>query len=453
MTQEQLTTDEQALQGADRAVEILQALLRIDTRNPPGNERVAVDYVRGLLTAAGVQSEVFEPAPGRANLVARLKGDESGGGPLLLSSHLDVVAVERDKWTRDPFGGEIADGCIWGRGAVDMKGLTAFEIETFLGLKRSGARLKRDVILLCLADEEAGMQHGSRFMVENEPDKIRAEYALNEVGGFTVHLGGKRLYPIGTAEKGYCWIEVKAEGEPGHASVPRPQNAVVHLTRAIARTASGSLSYRVHEAARGFIDAAATALGGAQGLLLRGLLHPVSVGSVLRILQLAEPAKASVFRAMLHQTITPTVLAAGEKENVIPSEARAVLDGRFLPGTASADLLREVEGFLGPHVRARIISEGQPSEVPIDGPFYQLLARKLKEHDPAGIPCPWLTVGFTDASNLSRLGTRCYGFYPLKLPPDLNFASIVHGHDERVPLSGYRWGFTVFEDLVRSFVT
>lgn len=435
----------------DEAVEHLRALLRIDTTNPPGNERPAVDYVAGVLRKHGIEPEVFEPAPGRANLVARLKGSGQKA-PLLLTSHVDVVMAEPARWTHPPFGAEVADGYLYGRGAVDMKGMTAFELVSFLELKRSGVKLERDVILLVLCDEEAGMEWGSRWMVENQPEKIRAEFALNEVGGFSATVGGKRLYLVSTSEKGVCWFKLTTQGDPGHGSMPHGNNAVVKLARAVQKLAAARLSAHLRPAARTFVEEVARALGAPGSLVLKGLLSPLTREPSLKALSLIDREQAKVLSAMLHQTVSPTGLRAGKKENVIPSEATATIDGRILPGTSREEFLAEVRAAVGPDVAIETLAGGgAPTEVPIEGPLWDLIEERVRRHDPEGKAVPWLNVGFTDAAHLSRLGTRCYGFYPLKLPPDLKFSQLFHGHDERVPVEGYRWGLSLFHDVVRSF--
>lgn len=447
--------------GADKTIAHLQALLRFDTRNPPGNERPAIDYVASVLRERGLEPEIFEAAPGRANLVCRIRGDGTGGGALLLTSHIDVVAVERERWTHDPFGAEIDEGYLWGRGTVDMKGLTAFELTTFLSIHAreqtrkqagGGPTLGRDVILLVLCDEEAGMTYGSSYMVENHPEKIRAEYALNEFGAFSLTMGSTRVYPIQTAEKGHAWLELIAKGEPGHGSVPHGENAVQRLADAIGRIGRRPIALSVHPAAKGFIDVAADAMGGPAKLLLKGLLHPATSRASLVALKRLQPERADFFHALLYHTATPTMLSAGQKENVIPSTARAVIDGRFVPGITSEDYVRLIKDRVGRGIEVNVIGSGEPSEAPPDTPLFRHLCRAIERNDPGARACPWLTVGYTDGANLSKLGIKCYGFYPLKLPDDLKFAKLVHGHDERVPVDGYRWGFAVFEEAVHRFV-
>ncbi len=453
----------------ERAVEILRDLLRFDTTNPPGNERPAIDYIARLLRdEAGVEPEIFEPAPGRANLVARIPAGNGGGGAegrargLLLTSHVDVVAAEASKWRHPPFTGELADGCIWGRGAVDMKGMTALELAVFLAVRQSGEKLGRDVVLSCFADEEAGSRFGSRWMVVNEPEHLRAECALTEVGGFSISVAetGRRLYPVQVAEKGFCWMKMRVRGEPGHGSIPNPESAVRKLARAIERLTSArgeaEFALRVTPAAAGFVRALGAELGFAARTVLEGLLHGSTHGLALRAVRGKDKDRARLLRAMLHNTATPTGLRAGVKANVIPSEAEATIDGRVIPGSSDQDLAREIRAAIGPELAREIelerIDGGPPSAFAPESPLFRTIEAVLPKHDPEGRAVPWLTVGFTDGCYLSRIGIRAHGFTPLKLPPDLPFVKLFHGHDERVPVEGFRFGFRVLRDIVTSYL-
>ena len=228
-----MTISWQAFQN--EALDSLRALVRLDTTNPPGNERIAADYMAEALGAHGVESVIRESAPTRANLIARHKGTDSSAGALLLSSHTDVVPVERSGWTREPFSGETADGCLWGRGSIDMKSKCAMDLVMMTAMKRAGAKPNRDVILAAVADEEAGSDFGAKFLVERHPELVRAGYVLNEVGGFTVHLRNKRFYPIQVAEKGFVTIRMKVTAMPGHGSMPRSDTAISRMSELITR--------------------------------------------------------------------------------------------------------------------------------------------------------------------------------------------------------------------------
>jgi len=430
----------------DEAVGHLRAMLRMRTVNPPGNEAVVIDHVAGALRAAGLEPRIFEVAPGRSNLVCRIAG-RGPEGPLLLASHADVVEAEAASWRHDPFGGEIAEGCVWGRGAVDMKGKTAMDLAAVLAMARAGVRPRRDVVLLVVADEEAGCALGSRWMVENHPDLVRAEVCLNEVGGFTMHLLGVRYYPIQVAEKGVCWLRLTFRGEPGHGSLPRSDSAPVKLASAVAKLGTTRLPVHLSPESMRFVEALAAGQPGPVALALRGLNQPLLSTTILD-LGVRDPGQKGGLDAILRNTVSPTVIRSGHKTNVIPGVATVELDGRTVPGQSSADLVREVRSLVGEDFEVEILEDLDPVTTSCDTPEYRLLCDVLRRHDPTGIPVPWLIPGFTDAKFYARLGTRCYGFMPLMLPEGLSFASMFHGHDERVPVDGYRWGLRVHLDAV-----
>ncbi|MBI4209341.1 MAG: M20/M25/M40 family metallo-hydrolase [Deltaproteobacteria bacterium] len=425
-----------------------RALLRVNTTNPPGNEMEAVHYLASLLDREGIPYEILEPQPNRGSIVARLQGDGSLP-PLLLTSHLDVVPVERSEWRYDPFGGEIQEGCVWGRGAVDMKSMTVFELMAFLQLKRSGAKLKRDVILAAVADEEAGMDWGMKWICENRPELVRAEYALNEVGGFSITMGKRRIYTLQVAEKGVAWLKMRAKGKPGHGSMPHEENAVARLARAIDKIDRNPLPLHVTAPVRSFIKDMSRFLPFPLSILIHGLLKPATSEVIRRWLP-AERKK--FFLAALHNTATPTMLEAGSKINVIPSKAEAYLDGRTLPGTTHSQFLQELKKIVGDGIEFEVIRQGPPLTFSSSGPFVDLVTRMIQKYDPQGTLVPYLTVGYTDAKPLSEIGVTTYGFMPMKLPPDLVFSDLYHGHNERIPVDSFLWGVHLFYDLVREWV-
>lgn len=424
----------------------LQALIRLDTSNLPGNEMLAVDYLAKVLRAEGIEPLTFESAPNRGNLVARLKGT-GAKPPLLLYSHTDVVPAESQYWTHPPFAAEIADGMVWGRGAVDMKGTVAQQLMVFLTLKRAGVALQRDVIFAATADEEIGGEDspGILWLVQNHPDLLRAEFGLTEAGGYNQEFAGQQLYMIQVAEKGTCWIKIKAKGQPGHASRPHPDNAVVHLARAIDRLAAHGLPYHLCEATAGFLDAASAALGGDMGATLQQLKTPEGAA------QIFQRESHPELYAMLHNTATPTGLSAGFKTNVIPSTAEAVIDGRTLPGFDPETFLAEVTAVIGEGFDIELTNVSPPLETPHDTPLYQLMVAKLQHHDSTARVVPHMMVGATDAKYLARLGVPSYGFAPVQMPPGLNFNALFHVHDERTPIAGLGWGLQVLYDVVHDY--
>lgn len=428
-----------------------QALLRMDTSNPPGNEIQVARYVEGVLRKEGIESSVIESAPGRGNIVARLKGSGSAGS-LILTSHFDVVPAEAGKWSHPPFSGEIADGFVWGRGAVDMKNMTAYTLMTMLLLKRSGAKLKRDVVFVGVADEEAGCEYGMQFLVEKHPELLEAEYALNEVGGFTLHVGGSRLYPVQVAEKGFVWLKLTAKGDPGHGSIPHDNNAVVKLSEALKRIGERPFPLHVTPEARQFISAIASHLPFPRSLVLGLTMNPMFSDFVLRKV-IPDKDQANVFHACLHNTVSPTQLSAGQKVNVIPSEAQALLDCRIVPGQTVESFLTELRAVIGNDMEIEIIKSALPAITPLDTPLYSMIKEVVEEQDPGSKVVPYLVVGFTDAKQLERLGIKTYGFSPVKFPPDLLFSKLFHGHNERIPLDGFQWGLKTFYAVVERFCT
>ena len=311
------------------AIRHLQDLLRIDTTNPPGNELVAAEYLAGVLRSEGYDPLVLEAAPQRGNLIARLKGDGSLP-PLLLYTHLDVVPAEPEHWTHPPFAGEVADGFAWGRGALDMKSVAAMQLMTMLLLKRNAVALRRDVIFAATADEEIDSDVGAEWLVTRHPDLVRAEYGLSETGGYTLYLEGKKFYPVMCAEKGTCWLKIRARGKPGHGSVPHADHAVLHLVRAIERVTSHPLPLHMTATASTYVQRLARSVGGTTGMLLSAVLHPILHDAALKAIP--DRSLADALHAIFHNTVSPNQLRAGYKANVIPSEAEAILDGRMLPG-------------------------------------------------------------------------------------------------------------------------
>jgi acetylornithine deacetylase/succinyl-diaminopimelate desuccinylase-like protein len=432
------------------AVRHLQALLRIDTTNPPGNETPAAEYLAALLREHGLEPTLLGPSPERQSVTARLRGTGEKP-PLLLHAHLDVVPVERERWSREPFAGEIHDGYLWGRGAIDMKHMAVMSTLVLGRLAREGRKLSRDVIFAGVADEEAGCDQGSKWLVDHHPDRFRAEYAVGEAGGFTVHMNGRALYPVQVAEKGVVWMKLKAKGSPGHGSMPRDDNAVVRLSEAVARLGRTRLPHHLSPPAERYLDAVSAAQPFPQSLMVRLLKIPALARRILRVV---PPSVASPLRAVLANTATPTVLRAGYKTNVIPGEAEAEVDGRSLPGQSTADLVAEVQAVVGHDIEVLVMREAPPIETPAPSPLFDAIVATIAEHHPGAIVVPTLVPGFTDAKNWSRLGARCYGFFPIRFPEDAPpFTELFHGHDERIPVDGLKWGVKVLYDFVVRFAS
>jgi acetylornithine deacetylase/succinyl-diaminopimelate desuccinylase-like protein len=453
-----------------RLVATLQDLIRIPSINPPdpaapdGESRVA-QYLADRLTALGLRPEVVEPVPGRGSVHARLRGDGTGGEPFLLLSHLDVVPAPSERWSHDPFAAEIVDGYVVGRGAVDMKGMVAMElgvVEQLVAEARAAdldpatdpvPGLRRDVLFTCTADEEAGSVAGARWIAEHRPDWLRAAGAVNECGGVSVTVAGRRLYPIQVAEKGFLAYRIHVRGTWGHGSMPRADNAVVVAAAIIERLAVPG-PIRLTPVMTRFLEAAADALGGAAATAMRRIADG-DADADRAIDALCDPMYARALRALVRQTLSPDVIHAGVKYNVIPGDAVLEVDCRILPGTTESDMRAEVEARIGPELLAmcdiELIVYGEPVESPAEGAFYDTLVATLRDHDPEGVPLPVMAPFATDAKAGALVGTPVYGFSPLRLEPDERFLERFHGVDERVSLDALRFGLPVLYDVVRRF--
>lgn len=451
-------------------IELLRDLIRIPTVNAgtgeagDANESVAADRIAEHLRAAGIEPKLLEKKRGRGNLVARVKGTGERP-PLLLNAHLDVVEADAGAWKHDPFGAEIHDGYLWGRGAIDMKHMAAMSACVLSLLARhvkDGGRLERDVIFAAVADEEAGCALGSMYLCDEHADEVRAEYMLGEIGAFSLHLFGRTFYPIQVAEKGACWVRATYEGAPGHGSMPDPESAVLRLARALERLGRQRLPMHPTAVVRDFLEGMARELPSPQRQILRRLTTPRVAALILDHL-VRDPDQRRSFGAMLSNTASPTVVRAGSKVNVIPGRASVDIDGRTLPGQAEADFLAELRAALGEDgsepagARAKLdVIRSMPAlEAPSATPLFDRLSATLRRHDPSGFPLPYMIPGFTDAKAYARLGTTCYGFTPVRFDPthEISFSKMYHGHDERVPVEGLRWGLRILYEAVLGFAS
>jgi len=438
-------------QTFQEALQHFRSLLRLDTTNPPGNEKRACEYIGAVLHKEKIPFEILESAPGRANLVARLSGDGSRS-PLLLNAHLDVVPVEREHWSHDPFAGEVDQGFVWGRGALDMKNMAAMSLMCLILLHRQEKPLKRDLIFTAVADEEAGGALGSGWLVEHHPEKIRAEYALGEFGGFSRIVDGTHFYPVQIAEKGICWLRVRARGAPGHGSLPNWDGSVGKIGRAAHLLGATRLPFHLTRETREYVNTLAEHQPFPKNRVLKQILNPRWSRIVLeRVLPDKDLARS--LYAVLHNTANPTVIRAGNQVNVLPSEAVLEVDGRVLPGQTAEDFVREVRNVIGKEFEIEVLRY-QPGVIgsPRD-PILGYMADALRHHDPSALVVPYMLPGFTDATHLNRLGIRCFGFSPVKLPENFNFLGLIHGHDERIPVEGFRFGLRVLSDLVSTLCT
>jgi acetylornithine deacetylase/succinyl-diaminopimelate desuccinylase-like protein len=454
MTSPSLAVADQSSPAQARALtedarRVCQALLRMDTTNPPGNERICAEYLARELAEVGYEPRLLEARPGRTNLVVRHRGT-GALPPLLLTAHLDVVEADPSKWRRPPFSGDEHEGCLWGRGAIDMKNMAAMCTAIMRRLARTRAPLARDVIFAAVADEEAGCDLGSRFLVEEHRSLVEAEYALGESGGFSLHLGDTTFYPVQVAEKGFCWVRARITGEPGHGSMPRADSAVTRLGEALAALGRARLPVHATRYVSEFIDAVRARQPALIQPLVRLVARPHLLARLTRLVPNASAARS--FSALLSNTASATVVRAGAKTNVIPGVAEFEIDGRTLPGQTDDDLLRELRAVLGPDVELEIIKSAPPVVTePVASPLFDAIVRQIEQREPGAVVIPYLIPGFTDAKYFSQTGARWYGFSPVKIErgSGIRFADMFHGHDERIPIAGLAWGVEVLDAVVR----
>ena len=427
----------------DEVVELCSELIRIDTSNPTSDERAAAEWVVGKLDEVGIESRLYESDPGRASVVTRVAGADRSRPALLLHGHLDVVPADPAEWSVHPFSGEEKDGCIWGRGAVDMKDMDAMLLALLRQWARTGERPPRDVVVAFVADEEAGGVKGARFLVDHHPDEFAGcTEAVSEVGGFSVTLPNDvRMYPIQTAEKGMAWMRLVARGRPGHGSMQHDDNAVIRLAEAVARVGRYEFPVVMTKTVRQFLEALSEQLGVEIDL---AAADPAEIEALIGRLG----SLARMVGATLRNSANPTMLRAGYKSNVIPGGAEAVVDGRFLPGQEE-EFERQIDALLGEGgVVREWVHRDQAVETDFDGPLVEAMAAALRAEDDAALPVPYTMPGGTDAKSFERLGMRCFGFSPLLLPADLDFAPMFHGIDERVPTAALRFGVRVLGRFV-----
>ena len=424
------------------AVSICQDLIRIPSVNygdGKGDEKAVAEYVVASLAEVGIASTIYESAPNRCNVIARIEGSDSARPGLVVHGHLDVVPANADDWSVDPFGGEIKDGAIWGRGAVDMKNTDAMILAIVRHWARTGYKPPRTIVLAFFADEEAGSTFGSRYMTAQHPEVFEGcSEAISEVGGFSVTVAdGTRLYFIEAAQKGIHWMRLVADGRAGHGSMINDENALTALSDAVAKIGQYEWPQRYTKTVKVLFQKIATAAGKPYDEKdLRPLL--AEIGSTARMIG-----------ATLQNTANPTMLEAGYKANVIPGSASAVIDGRFLPGYED-ELNETIRAIVGPDIRVETITRDIALEVDFGGPLVDAMCAAIVSEDPEGVPVPYLMSGGTDNKALSELGIVGYGFSPLRLPPDLDFMALFHGVDERIPVDGMHFGVRSLKNFLEN---
>ncbi|MYS20737.1 Acetylornithine deacetylase/Succinyl-diaminopimelate desuccinylase [Streptomyces sp. DvalAA-14] len=425
----------------DEAVRFTSDLIRIDTTNRgggDGTERLAAEYVAEQLADAGIEPRILESAPGRANVVARIPGTDPAADALLVHGHLDVVPAEAADWSVPPFSGEIRDGVIWGRGAIDMKNTDAMVLATVRSWVRTGQRPARDIVLAFTADEEDSAAYGAGYLVKQHADLFEGcTEAISESGAYTFHAGeGLRIYPVAAGERGTAWMKLTAHGRAGHGSKVNDENAVSRLAAAVARIGEYRWPVRITDTVR----AALTELAAVHGL-------PADLDDVDALLDRIGPAAAFV-RPTVRNSANPTMLDAGYKVNVIPGVAGAFVDGRIVPG-GQEEFTSTMDRLTGPHVAWEYYHHEVPLTAPVDAPAYAAMREALEHFDPGAHVVPFCMSGGTDAKQFSRLGITGYGFSPLKLPPGFDYQALFHGVDERVPVDALHFGVRVLDRFMR----
>ncbi|MEE1650714.1 M20/M25/M40 family metallo-hydrolase [Brachybacterium sp. J144] len=443
-------TPEQLALVQDEAVRITRELIRIDSSNYGGHdpetwgpgEREAAEYVVAQLEEVGLKPQILESAPGRANVVVRLEGEDRERGGLVLHGHLDVVPAAAEDWSVDPFAAEVIDGMLYGRGAVDMKDMDGMILAVVRHLARTGQKPPRDLVIVMFADEEAGGTYGSRWMIEHHPEIFEGcTEAISEVGGYSITLPRKdtsedvRAYLLQTAEKGYAWLKLRATGRAGHGSVPNDENAIVRLSQAVAAIDAHEFPREYVASVRTLFDRVSEITG-----------TPWQEDDAESFLPLLGGARQFV-AGTLADSANVTTFHAGYKGNVIPQVAEAELDCRFLPGHQD-DLLQLIDELSGEHVEVIIDKIGVSLDAPHETAFVEAMHRSILAEDPGAELIPYCLSAGTDNKQLSQIGIDGYGFAPLQLPADLDFAPLFHGIDERVPVDAIRFGARVLLRLV-----
>ena len=442
----------------EEVTQFLSGLIRIDTTNPPGNETKAAKYVAECLGRDGFKCELFESEPSRGSVITRLKG--TGEKPsLLLLSHLDVVAANAEEWSVNPFGGVIKDGFVWGRGALDMKGMTAVEVMVMKLLKRNNVKLKGDVLLAATADEEQGGLSGAGYLLRSYPEKMCADYVLNEGGGLAVPVGAKSVFTVQTAEKGILWFKVKAKGIPGHGSMPNvADNAIMRMNRVVERLGDYRSGVGLVPTVKRFLNEIAKEEPDLQWFVSRLLMSPELSDELLGKLDEVAKSLADYIRPRIRMTITPTIIHGGVKENVIPSGCEAVFDCRLLPGQNTAETFQFIKNLLRDvsldKLEFETIQVNEPSESPVETPLYDALTAVLREVAPDYGVTPTMTTVGTDSRFFRKAGSVCYGFQPMLPEADYDkMVKMMHGIDERISVENLVFGASVLYEVIKRLMS
>ncbi len=419
----------------DSGIELLQKLIRFNTTNPPGMEKECILFLENILKNEGFETKIMEKQQGRPNLYVRYEG-KGQVPPLMMYGHVDVVTVHNQQWDHDPFSGEISDGCIWGRGALDMKGAVAMMVTALIKMKRENIKPAGDIILMIVSDEENGGIQGAKYVCEEFKDLFKdVKYAIGEIGGFTMYFGGRKFYPIMVGEKQKCTVRITFKGEGGHGSMPVRGGAMAKLGYALEALDKQYMPCHIVPQAKVMLSELATASPTAYKMVFKSLMNESMCNKTLKVLK----GKGRFFEPLLHNTATPTIVKGGEKINVVPQEITLDFDGRILPGYGPEDLKNELKSLLNQDTDIEIINFVSGPDK-LDMGLYKFLGDILKDKDNDGIPIPYLVSGVTDARHFSKLGIQTYGFTPMCVEKGIDYTKLIHSANERIPIKGLEFG-------------
>lgn len=429
----------------EEGTRLLQRLIQFDTTNPPGQEMACIQYIQELLEKEGFEIELISKTPNRPTLITRLKG--KGGEPMLLYGHVDVVTTQNQDWSYPPFSGEIAEGCIWGRGALDMKGGVAMMITALINLKRANFKPAGDLVLVVLSDEEAGGAFGAEFLVNHHADLLKGiRFAIGEFGGFPIFIGGKKFYAIQVAEKQVCWLKGTIEGEGGHASFPMKGGAYAKLGNVLQQLDENRLPFHLLPSVKKMFDIMAKHLDSPYKEMIENITNHEKIDHILQ--QMGPMGR--MFDAIMHNTVNVTVVNGGKKTNVIPSSIHLEMDGRVLPGFSSKDIIQEIQTVTGDDLALEVLQYSQNDHQP-DLSLFDFFAGVLNKLDPEGIPIPLLLSASTDARHFAKIGIQTYGFIPMDLSEDFNLLKYIHAGNERIPISSYHFGIRAIQTALMEY--
>lgn len=428
----------------DSGIELLQRLIRFNTTNPPGMEKECILFLENILKNEGFETKIMEKQQGRPNLYVRYEG-KGQVPPLMMYGHVDVVTVHNQQWDHDPFSGEISDDCIWGRGALDMKGAVAMMVTALIKMKRENIKPAGDIILMIVSDEENGGIQGAKYLCEEFKDLFKnVKYAIGEIGGFTMYFGGRKFYPIMVGEKQKCTVRMTFKGEGGHGSMPVRGGAMAKLGYALEALDKQYMPCHIVPQAKVMLSELAAASPTSYKMVFKSLMNESMCNKTLKVLK----GKGRFFEPLLHNTATPTIVKGGEKINVVPQEITLDFDGRILPGYGPEDLKNELKSLLNQDTDIEIINFVSGPDK-LDMGLYKFLGDILKEKDNDGIPIPYLVSGVTDARHFSKLGIQTYGFTPMCVEKGIDYTKLIHSANERIPIKSLEFGIdSIYKLLV-----